>query len=90
VGAGVDFSSKTYFQFPRAQPLAPIGKSHELVDARIGIKDDDDKWDLALVANNLLDERYIIFATAVSASGGAYYGQYNRPRVISLQLNLRH
>jgi hypothetical protein len=23
LGAGVDFSSKTYFQFPRAQPLAP-------------------------------------------------------------------
>jgi hypothetical protein len=31
----------------------------------------------------------VVFATSISAGGGAYYGQYNRPRVIALQLKLK-
>jgi outer membrane receptor protein involved in Fe transport len=88
-GASVEFASLTRYQFLRAQPLAPVGKAHQIVDAQLGLRGEDDAWEIALLGTNLGDDRYVVFATSISAGGGAYYGQYNRPRVIALQLKLK-
>lgn len=89
-GATVDFSSKTLFQFVTPRPTAPYAESHATVDARIGLRSDDDRWAVSLIGTNIFDRRYVTFASAISLSGDAYYGGYNRPRVIALQLSVRN
>lgn len=88
--ASVDFSSKTLFQFVRAQPLAPFGEAHAELNAQLGVRNEADSWELSVVGTNLTGAEYIVFATSVSAGGGAYYGAYNRPRTVALQLKLKH
>lgn len=89
-GAGVDFSTTTRYQFVTSQPTAPVGNAHQIVNARIGIRGRGDAWELALIGTNLTDERYITFDTSVTGGGGAYNGAFNQPRVIALQLSLKH
>jgi outer membrane receptor protein involved in Fe transport len=88
-GASTDFASKTLYQFVVPQPTAPFGASHGIINARVGIRAPDKRWEVALLGTNLADRRYVEFATSVTAGGGAYYGSYNRPRVIALQLTLK-
>ncbi|HET6970437.1 MAG TPA: TonB-dependent receptor [Phenylobacterium sp.] len=88
-GASVEFASLTRYQFVWAQPLAPIGKVHQILDAQVGLRGKGGAWEVAVLGTNLGDDRYAVFATSISAGGGAYYGQYNRPRVIAVQLKMK-
>jgi iron complex outermembrane recepter protein len=60
--------------------------------ARIGLESVEGNWQLALIGNNLTDERVLTQATALPLSetlaGGAgvgYYGIYERPRNVALE-----
>lgn len=84
-----DYASKTLYQFVAAQPLAPFGAAHATLDARIGLRSADRGWEVALLGTNITDRRFVEFATSVTAGGGAYYGSFNRPRVIALQFTVK-
>lgn len=86
----LSYTSKTLYQFVVPQPTAPFGAEHALVDATLGVRSNDGRWQVSLLGTNLFNKRYVDFATGVSAGGGAYYGSWNRPRVIALQLTLKN
>ena len=88
-GVDVSYTSLTRYQFVVAQPLAPVGVKHTLVGARLGLREERSGLEVAVLGTNLTDKRYITFDTAVTAGNGAYYGSFNRPRVIALQVTLK-
>ncbi len=88
-GGSVFFASETTLHPPESQPLAPTIASHQLVDLRLGLGDEDDSWEFAVLGTNVFDDRHVVFTTRIPGGAGAYYGSINRPRVIALQLRLR-
>ncbi len=65
------------------------------LNTRMGLGDDDGKWEIALIGKNLTDEEVINFggdsplASLLTQGGGnAYYGFINRGRTIALQLKI--
>lgn len=62
-----------------------------LVDLRVGLASADDRWELALVGRNLLDEQssfgfdYPFFGGQVLPAGSTTIGSLSRPRTIALQ-----
>jgi len=60
--------------------------------ARLGLESIEGNWQLALIGNNLTDERILTQSTALPLSealtggaGVAYYGIYERPRNVALE-----
>lgn len=60
---------------------------------RIALADYNDQWQVALIANNITDERVMTLSNALPFSttltggtGVAYYGIYERPRSLALEL----
>ncbi|MDO6711593.1 TonB-dependent receptor [Aliiglaciecola sp. 2_MG-2023] len=60
---------------------------------RVALADYDDQWKVALIANNITDERVMTLSnslpfstTLTGGTGVAYYGIYDRPRSIALEL----
>lgn len=93
-GASLDFSSSFLHQFVTPRPDAPRATAYQQFDARLGLRDKGAGWELALIGNNLTNDRYIAFATPVTAGGAgignqAFYGTFSRPRIISLQLSIK-
>ncbi|HJQ56176.1 MAG TPA: hypothetical protein VJ890_04680, partial [Vineibacter sp.] len=89
----LDFASKTLLQFVTL-PDAPFEKSRQLLNAKIGVRDDTLGWELAVIGTNLLDQRFVTFTTPHPAGGAgigrrAFNGTINRPRVVAIQLTLR-
>lgn len=87
--ATFDFASKAVLQSLVTQPNAPFMAKHQTLNARAGLRFDDEV-ELAIIGTNLTDEDYITFATGISASGGAYAGSLNRGRVIALQATFKN
>ena len=67
--------------------LDPILKQDAFTrwDARIGLSDMDQVWDLALVGKNLSDELIIMYGTDVPSQPGTHYAQVDKPRTYGLQ-----
>ncbi|GAC21679.1 TonB-dependent receptor [Paraglaciecola arctica] len=62
---------------------------------RVALADYDDQWQVALIANNITDERVMTLSnslpfstTLTGGTGVAYYGIYDRPRSIALELTV--
>lgn len=93
-GVSLATSSSYLHHFWQFRPDQPIARAHQILDARIGLRSDAGGWEIALSGSNLNNQRYIVFDTPVSATGGigaqAYYGTYSAPRVISLQFKIEH
>ena len=60
---------------------------------RVALADYDDQWQVALIANNITDERIMTLSnslpfstTLTGGTGVAYYGIYERPRSVALEL----
>lgn len=75
-------------QFRSTDPLAPASRASTLLDAQIAVGDKRDGWEIAVIGTNLTDRRFVTFSSALSASGGAYYGTLNRPRIVAVQLRI--
>ncbi|MGA0705306.1 MAG: TonB-dependent receptor [Steroidobacteraceae bacterium] len=56
---------------------------------RIGIGDADDRWSIALVGNNLTDEKVVASSTDVIASSGSYFELIERGRTLAVQGRVR-
>ncbi|MEP4891962.1 MAG: TonB-dependent receptor [Aliiglaciecola sp.] len=59
---------------------------------RIALADYDDKWQVALIGNNITDERVMTLSnslpfstTLTGGTGVAYYGIYERPRSVAVE-----
>lgn len=70
-----------------------VQESYSRWGARVALADYDDKWQVALIANNITDERVMTlsnslpFSTTLTAGTGvAYYGIYERPRSVAIEL----
>jgi outer membrane receptor protein involved in Fe transport len=83
------YASTSILQSLVNQAIAPVQRSHFLLDARMGLRSDNG-WELALIGTNVTEEDYVNFATGISASGGAYIGSLNRGRVLALQLTYQY
>ena len=88
VDGSVDYSGDTDLQFRSTDPLSPIARKHALLDGKIALRDAKGGWEIAVIGSNITDRRYVNFATALSVSGGAYYGTLNRPRIVAFQLSI--
>lgn len=62
-----------------------------LLDARIALSTDDDRWEIALIGRNLTNKYYAEQGSAFAAfPPTTYMLQPGRPRTIALQLTARH
>jgi outer membrane receptor protein involved in Fe transport len=82
------YTSDSDLQFRSTDPLSPIAEAHWLLDAQVAIGSLKNGWEVSFIGTNLADERYVVFATNVSAGGSSYYGNLNRPRTVAVQLRL--
>lgn len=83
--ATFDFASEAILQSLVTQSIAPRMGAHETLNSKLGVRFMNGV-EVAVIGTNLTDERYVNFATGISATGGAYTGSINRGRVIALQL----
>ncbi len=88
-GASMAFQSKTLLLLYRTATTAPYTATNQIVDGRIGVRGRDDKWELSLLGTNLTDKRVVTFVSPLSGATGAYYGNFNQPRVVTIQLTLK-
>jgi iron complex outermembrane receptor protein len=58
-------------------------------DARVGISDMEQTWDVALVGKNITDETVILYGADVPSQAGTYYAQVDRPRTWGIQATWR-
>jgi outer membrane receptor protein involved in Fe transport len=92
----LEFASKTFLQPNIGTTLnAPVRGAYAKFNLRVGIANEADGWEVALLGKNLTDVREPLFATTVTATGGggntvAYYGTMMPGREIVLQLSLKH
>ena len=86
----MDYSDDYY----ASSTLDPNSKqdSYTKWGARVGLESIEGNWQLALIGNNLTDERILTQSTALPLSetltggaGVAYYGIYERPRNVALE-----
>ena len=56
--------------------------SYEMWDARIGLRADDDKWNVAVVGKNLSDEEVLTLTETAFDYGIGYLGM---PKTVTLQ-----
>jgi outer membrane receptor protein involved in Fe transport len=89
-GADVQFSD-SYIWTPQLDPRTEQDAYYK-VNARIALKSDVDTWEVALIGNNLTDERVVDYGgtavlagTLTSGTGMAYYAFTNRPRTYAIQ-----
>ena len=70
-------------------PSFTVGAPQDFVDTRVGWTAPSRQWSVALVVNNLLDRRYIKWASNfASVAGVPYYAALTRPRTIALELQV--
>jgi hypothetical protein len=83
--------SDSYLWTPQLDPRTEQDAYYK-VNARLAVKSDMDTWEVALIGNNLTDERVIDYGgtavlagTLTSGTGMAYYAFTNRPRSYAIQ-----
>jgi iron complex outermembrane recepter protein len=94
--AGMDVQySDEYIWTPQLDPRT-VQDSYYKVNARLALASSADTWEVAVIGNNLTDERVVDYGgtgvlagTLTGGTGMAYYGFSNRPRTYSLQATYR-
>jgi iron complex outermembrane recepter protein len=83
--------SDEYLWSPQLDPRS-MQDSYHKINARIALAQAEEKWELALIGNNLNDERTINYGgtgvlanVATAGTGNAYYVFSDRPRSYALQ-----
>jgi len=66
-------------------PVLPdaVGPSYWLVNARLGVKTQDDKYELAVYAKNLFNEGYTTFGHSAASYGNIL--SWGDPRIIGVE-----
>lgn len=84
----VRYASDADLQLRAANPLAPRSEAHTTLDAKLALGAQGAGWELALIGNNLTDERYVTFTSDAPLSDGGYYGTLSRPQTLAVQLSI--
>jgi iron complex outermembrane recepter protein len=85
VGLQLDANARdSFYNNPGNDSAARVPKFAE-VNGRIDFSDADDRFRVALVGKNLLNDRYITSIFVLQDLGGYRYYFYNRPRTFSLE-----
>ena len=66
-----------------------IAESYFSWDARVGVTSSDDRWSVALIGQNLTDERLFNFAANLPFFAGSYFAYTLPPRRIKLEMTYR-
>jgi iron complex outermembrane receptor protein len=85
VGADYAFRSSFYTSYNLSR--FSLVEGFGLVNARIGVRAEDGKWEASLWSRNLLNKLYY-YSNGISENGAVFYGQPGDPR--TLGLTLRH
>ena len=85
LGADISFTGEHFL----SQNLDPLQfqDSYSLINLRAALLDKDEKWELALLGQNVTDEIYLLTSAGVPAQFGANFGASNRGSVFELQFN---
>jgi iron complex outermembrane recepter protein len=88
----LDYSDE-YFASPTLDPNT-LQDAYAKVGARVALANKKATWQVALIGNNLTDERILTSANTLpfsniltGGSGVAYYGVYDRPRNLAVELS---
>lgn len=85
LGVQVDANARdSFFNNPGNDSAAKVPRFSE-VNGRIDFTDVDDRFRVALVGKNLLNDRYITSIFVLQGLGGYRYYFYNRPRTFALE-----
>jgi outer membrane receptor protein involved in Fe transport len=63
-----------------------VGPSYWLVNARLGVRSSDDKYELAVYAKNLFNEPYTTFGNSAASYGNIL--SWGDPRIIGVEATL--
>ncbi|MFC2950549.1 TonB-dependent receptor [Marinicaulis aureus] len=58
------------------------------INARVGLYDGNDRWNIAFVGRNLTNEQTLLFQNDHPAFAGGYYGYIERPRTLAIQTEI--
>ena len=87
IGADVSYRSRYHVEVNNLDALRQ--GSFTLVNAVIGIEDNEDKWDLFFSAKNLTDEAYITHGFDLTAFPGIGLAYYGAPRTYNIGFRYR-
>lgn len=86
VGADYRYRSQ-YYAEPSESRYTRI-KPYGILDAHVGIRPESGKWDLSFWGHNMLDKRYFVTMTSLSA-GAVFYGQLGDPAMFGGEFTYR-
>ena len=72
------YRSEHYHSLTRAQAVTEDG--YHVANARLSYTTSDEKWEVAVFANNITDEEYIVQSFDLAAALGWIEEYYGRPR----------
>jgi outer membrane receptor protein involved in Fe transport len=84
----VSHTSSVLFMYSAAPGFLPndTGNGYWLTNARIGVKTADDKWGLALVADNVFNVGYLTSGDSLALGNS---GAWGNPRVIRVEVTAK-
>lgn len=85
--ANVNFRSSALLA--PAGSIVPVSDSYGKINLRLGLANERDGWEVALVGKNLNDERIASFSFPLPNTAGAAVLGTEAPRTIALQISLR-
>jgi hypothetical protein len=85
----VQRTSKVLYQVSGLPGVIPdaVGKGYWLTNARIGLRTTDDKYGIAVYANNLFNNAYQTFGN--SNAGNATQLNWGQPRIIGVEVSAK-
>ena len=83
------YHSSKYYTSSTADPLS-VQDAYTKIDMRIALMPDNEKWEIALIGNNLTDERISNISIDVPTSGGSKQVLGERPRSFAIQASMRY
>jgi len=83
------YHSSKYYTSSTADPLS-VQSAYTKVDARIALMSEPGNWEIALIGNNLTDERISNISIDVPTASGSKQVLAERPRSFAIQFSLRY
>ena len=89
LNGGLDFNFRDNYYLDADNDKNLEQHAFTLINARIGISDANERWELALLGKNLTDRTWSPNATDIPLSDGKFYLLTSPPRMFALQLNVK-
>ena len=89
LNGGLDFNFRDNYYLDADNDEHLVQHAVTLINARIGISDVDDTWELELLGKNLTDETWSPNGTDIPLTDGKFFKLTSPPRSFSLQFTVR-